>query len=103
MTDGYRFSAPDQFGATQTKIPPAPDGRFTRFAVASSVPTFHRVDAEAIADRFSCQMEWLRKWRLWSSFDVIVTRNFQAQFLNTRPKLLNAPHPTSRWKLSHRC
>jgi hypothetical protein len=75
MTHGDGFSAPDQLGAAQTKIPPAADGGFARFAVASSVPTFHGMDTEAIADRFSCQMDWLREWRLCSSFDMIVAGN----------------------------
>jgi hypothetical protein len=59
------------------------------------------MNAEAIADRLACQMQWPRKWRPWSIFDAIVARHRQTQTLNMRPKLLDAPHPSNGWKLSH--
>ena len=101
MPDGNCFAAPDQFGATPAKISPAADSGFARFAIARSVPTFHRMNAEAIADRFSGNVHWLRERRIWASFDAIVARHRQTQTFTMRLKLLDAPHPTNRWKLSH--
>ena len=58
--------------------------------------------AEAIADRFSGNVQWLSERGFWTSFDAIVTRHRQTQTFTMRLKLLDAPHPSNRRKLSHR-
>ena len=50
VTDGYRFSAPDQFGAAASELLPAAESVFTWIAFSSAVPAFHGVYRDAVAD-----------------------------------------------------
>src|ERR1700752_5441597 len=101
MTNGNRLTAPDQLSAAQPEISPAPDGGFTRLAVASPFPAFHRVYAEAIADRSSGNVQRPSKRRIWCCLDTLVARHRQLQTLDMRLELLDAPHSPDGWKLSH--
>jgi hypothetical protein len=50
LTDRHRFSAPDQLGAADAEVAPSAPRQLGRLAIGRSIPSFHRQDAEAIAD-----------------------------------------------------
>ena len=51
VTHGHGLAAPDQLGAREAEVAPAPDRVVGRPAVFVAIPAFHRLDREAVADR----------------------------------------------------
>ena len=57
LADGDGFAAPDQLGAAQAEVVPAPSGQLAGPAVERAVPAFHRQDAPAIAGAQAARLE----------------------------------------------
>src|SRR5271168_2402343 len=60
----YGFAAPDQFRPATPESLPSAKSMFAGIAVARSVPAFHGLDSEAIADFDAAANDGLRQWRL---------------------------------------
>src|SRR4029077_16032973 len=58
-SDGGRFAAPDQLRAAESEVAPPPPRVLARRAIGIRVPTFHRMNAPAIADGESADRDWL--------------------------------------------
>jgi hypothetical protein len=58
-----RFATPDQFGPAATESLPASKRMFAGLAVARSVPPFHRLHGETIANLNAVANDRLRQWR----------------------------------------
>ncbi len=65
VTDGDRFAAPDQFCSTPPESLPSAQCMFAGIAIGRSVPAFHGINREAIANSNSFANDWLRQRRLW--------------------------------------
>src|SRR5271168_3122538 len=79
MADGDGFAAPNQFcPAASESLPPA-NRMLAGIAVASTVPSFHRLNSEAIADPNAFAKNRLRQWRFQPVKKLLIARNGQAQ------------------------
>ena len=76
------FAAPDQFGAAQAETLPTALGVFGRLAVALTVPAFHRMDRQPVADFHAVDFERLRQRRCRTVRDNIVAWHVDAERLH---------------------
>src|ERR687897_1955228 len=56
-----RFAAPHELRAADAKIPPAPARQIARLPIRRAVPSFHRKNAESIADADAIDLNRLRE------------------------------------------
>jgi hypothetical protein len=50
VTNRNRLAAPHELRAADTEVPPAPARQLARLPIGRAVPSFHRKNAESIAD-----------------------------------------------------
>ena len=82
-----RLAAPDQFRPALAKVLPAAEGVLGRLAVGGAVPPFHRVNAPAVADDETADINRLRQRRLLGGGeDSFVAREMQAEVQQVPPK-----------------
>ena len=67
VTHGHRLPAPDQFRAALSEPPPSANRILARIAVSRAVPSFHRMDGDAVADTYSVAHQRLRQRRIGSA------------------------------------
>src|SRR5580692_3379500 len=67
LTNGNRFASPDQFRPAAPESLPAAQRMFAGVPVACSVPPFHGLHGEAIANLDAFANNWLRQRRLCSA------------------------------------
>src|SRR5580700_6485385 len=89
VTDGNRFAAPNQFRPAAPESLPTANGMFAGIAVACSVPPFHGLDSEAIANLEAFADDRLCQRRLCPANELVVAWNRQAQRIDMLPKLSN--------------
>src|SRR5580700_11139049 len=87
VTDGNRFAAPNQFRPAAPESLPSANRMFAGIAVACSVPTFHGLDSQAIANLDAFADDRLRQRRLWPAKQLVVAWDRQAQRIEMLPKL----------------
>jgi hypothetical protein len=63
IADGDRFPTPNQFGAALSEVFPPSYREVARLAIECAVPSFHRKNAEPVADGDGVNVEGSRKWR----------------------------------------
>src|SRR5207244_3225094 len=69
------LAAPDEFRAARSKMLPSADRQRTRPAVRRSVPAFHRLDRESVADTHAVELHGLRERRCVSFSQNRIARN----------------------------
>ena len=74
-----RLATPDQLGATASKSPPAANRAFRRIAVGGPVPTFHRLNGDAVADFEAFAQERLAQRRFRPAQRFWVARECQSE------------------------
>src|SRR5271167_461520 len=79
VTNSDRFAAPNQFCAAAPKSLPSAKRMFAGIAIRHSIPAFHRVHREAIANLDSLADDGLRQRRLGAANKFGIARNLQAQ------------------------
>ena len=60
--NGSGFASPDELGPTQAKVAPAAESEFGGGTVRICIPTFHGVNAPAVADLYAANLYGLCKW-----------------------------------------
>jgi len=75
VTNGNRFAAPNQFRSTPSESLPAPKCMFAGIAFARSIPPFHRLYSEAIANPDAFANDGLRQRRLCSAKEFAIAWN----------------------------
>jgi len=74
---------------------PSSNGRVARPAVTCSVPAFHRMNAKAIADRFTVELQWLREYAARADLNVAWNRQSEAREMLLEAR--NGPHAADGW------
>jgi len=87
---GRRLAAPDQLGTAEPEMAPAAQGVRRRRSVAVGVPTFHRMDAPAVAHTKAADLDGSRQRRaLLGRENLVVDGQIQGQLLEPRAKGLD--------------
>src|SRR5258705_10887267 len=97
MPHSHGFATPNQLSTAQTEISPASGRRLTWFSINRSVPTFHRMNAEAIANLLTGNAERVGERRLHASFQIEVTRNRKLQIRKMRFEVCNGTNASNGW------
>lgn len=78
---GSGFATPDELRAAKAEVPPTAKRVLRRRAIAVGVPTFHGMDAPAIADLETTDDDRLGQWRTFGGRqNAIVDRQLEAEF-----------------------
>ena len=70
--DGDGLAAPEELRAAQSEVAPPPNRELGGSSVVRSVPTFHRMDRPAVADRLSASLHGIRERRSIGGEDFVV-------------------------------
>src|SRR5580700_1966547 len=91
-TDGNRFATPNQLSPAAPESLPSANRMFAGIAVACSVPPFHGLDSEAIANLDALADDRLCQRRFWPAKELAVRWDRQAQRVDMLLKLSNVSY-----------
>src|ERR1700676_487030 len=87
-----RFATPDQFRPAASESLPSAKRMFAGIAVACSVPPFHGLDSEAIANLDVFADDRLCQRRVCSAKELVIARDRQAERIEMLLKLSDVPN-----------
>src|SRR5215468_10813091 len=99
VINGYSFSAPDQAGSRLPEAFPPAQSEFSRIPIGGSVPAFHGLNGNPIANSQRTAHQGLSQGRSLAGDDLTITRNCASEGSNMLLeviKILQARHADSR-------
>src|SRR5262249_43377086 len=100
--DGESLAAPNELAAAFAKMLPTADCVFTRPAVGRAVPAFHRMNAPAVADAESADIERLRqRTALGRRQNTLIRRRRRAKLSKPGFQRRNTFEMSNLWKILH--
>jgi len=88
VANGHGFAAPNQLRPAEPKVFPPSPRQVGGFAARGTVPSFHRQDAEAVANLARRSLDGPRQGRVITGFHRLVKWHFNAQFVEPLQKIV---------------
>src|ERR1043166_2974020 len=79
MAHRYCFATPDQLRTARAEATPTAKRQLSRPSIRRSVPAFHRLDGETIAQNKAIDLQRLHQRRSITGDEILVTRNRDVQ------------------------
>src|SRR6185369_4397348 len=99
VTNGHRFTAPNQFRTAASEVFPTADSQLGRFAVSRAVPSFHWLNGKAISKKYSTHSHRLGERRCAAGEQLVIAWQRNAQLSQFFSELFDALVASHVWRL----
>jgi hypothetical protein len=84
--DGHRFSTPNQFSSRFTEPLPTANHRLGDPATGRSIPSFHRLHCDSIANRAMFPMKRTQEWAACGIVHMVIQRDLYTESMHMLSK-----------------